>query len=74
MAEVLDTASYQWPKWSWKKTDAINDTATTHEDGPVTINVLGNDKNATGVYKIFPVKQISDASLTDSALTDSLVH
>ena len=72
MAEVLDTTSYQRPNWPWKKTDAIDDTGNTDEDNPVTINVLDNDKNATGVYKIFPVKQISDASLTDSALTDSV--
>ena len=72
MAEVSDTTSYQWPRWPWKKTDAVDDKATTDEDNPVTINVLENDTNAKGVYKIFPVNQSSDVSLTDGVLTDSV--
>lgn len=73
MAEVLNTTSYQWPKWPGKKTDAVDDKATTDEDSPVTINVLENDTNAKGVYKIFPVKETTtDLSLTDDVLTDSV--
>lgn len=72
MAETLDQTASLLPKWSSKKTDAVNDTDKTNEDNPVTINVLANDKNALGVYKIFPVKQISDVSLPDNMLTESV--
>ncbi len=73
MAETLDLTASLLPKRPWKKTIADDDKVGVDEDNPKIIDVLENDDNALGVYKIFPVKQTSDASLSDNVLTDSVL-